>query len=99
MDNSLVGLGSLAPVRTQRQLSRALEQIDAATALAIRQDAARLQRIAQTTQQGMMAVAHLASVEAALCQATPHAAGRIQAVAVAGAIQIVGVVHSAGGGV
>jgi hypothetical protein len=31
-------------------------------------------------------------------QVTPHAAGRIQAVAVAGAIQVVSVVHRAGSG-
>jgi hypothetical protein len=80
-----------------RRVAKALSQIDASTAVAVRRDMARLERVAQTTQHGMIAVSHIASVEAALMEATPHAAGRIHAVACAGAIQIVGIVHDAGG--
>jgi hypothetical protein len=88
--------GGLFPSKLDRRVSRALGQIDASTIVAGRRDLARLERVAQTTQHGMVAVSHLASVEVALMEATPHAAGRIHAVACAGAIQIVGIVHDAG---
>jgi hypothetical protein len=96
MSSDLVPTGSLFPSKLDRRVSKALGQIDASTTVALRQDMARLERVAQTTQHGMIAVSHLASVEAALMEATPHAAGRIHAVACAGAIQIVGIVHDAG---
>jgi hypothetical protein len=98
MSGSLVLSGGLFPSKLDRNVSRALAEIDAGATVALRRDMARLERITQTTQTGMMAVSHLASVEAALMEATPHAAGRIRAVACAGAIQIVGVVHDAGRG-
>jgi hypothetical protein len=98
MNNSLVQAAGLLPSRLDRQVGRALEQIDASTAIAVRRDAARLERITETTQRGMLAVSHLAAVEVALGQATPHAADRLHAVAVAGAIGIVSVVHDAGMG-
>ncbi|HEY1688028.1 MAG TPA: hypothetical protein VGF95_04110 [Solirubrobacteraceae bacterium] len=88
--------GGLFPTKHNRQIARALARIDSGTTLAIRQDRAQIERIAQTTQDGMVAVCQLAGLEASLAQLTPHAAGRIEAVAVAGAIQIVGVVHNAG---
>ncbi len=94
--SDLVPTGSLFPSKLDRRVSKALGQIDASTTVAVRQDMARLERVAQTTQHGMIAVSHLASIEAALMEATPHAAGRIHAVACAGAIQIVGIVHDAG---
>jgi hypothetical protein len=77
--------GGLLPSKIDRQFSNAT-----------RRDLARLERVTQTTQHGMVAVSHLASIEAALMDATPHAAGRIHAVACAGAIQVVGIVHDAG---
>jgi hypothetical protein len=98
MKNLPAPTGILLPSRLDRRVSYALAQIDADTTVALRRDMARLEHITQTTQSGMMAVSHLASVEAALAEATPHAAGRIRAVACAGAIQIVGVVHDAGRG-
>jgi hypothetical protein len=98
MSSSLVPTGSLFPSKLDRQVSKALSQIDASTTIASRRDLARIERVTQTTQHGMVAVSHLASIEAALMDATPHAAGRIHAVACAGAIQIVGIVHDAGRG-
>lgn len=97
-DNLPALAGGLFPAKLDRQVSRALAQIDANTTVATRRDMARLERITETTQRGMLAVSHLASVEAALAQATPHAAAQIHAVAVAGTIGIVGVVHEAGRG-
>jgi hypothetical protein len=96
MSTSLIPTGGLFPSKLDRRVSNALSQIDASTTIAARQDLARLERVTQTTQHGMVAVSHLASIEAALMEATPHAAGRIHAVACAGAIQVVGIVHSAG---
>jgi hypothetical protein len=96
MGESLIQAGGLFPGALDRKVGKALSQIDACTTVAMRRDMAKLERVAQTTQHGMIAVSHLASVEAALMEATPHAAGRIHAVACAGAIQIVGIVHDAG---
>ncbi len=99
MSDNLPALsGGLFPSKLDRQVSKALSQIDASTTIASRRDLARLERVTQTTQHGMIAVSHLASIEAALMDAAPHAAGRIHAVACAGAIQIVGIVHDAGSG-
>lgn len=99
MTDSLPALtGGFFPAKLDRQTARALARIDAGTSLAIRQDRARIQRIAQTTQDGMVAVAELAGLEAGLSRMAPHAAGRIEAAAVAGSIQIVGVIHRAGSG-
>jgi hypothetical protein len=95
-DNLPALTGGLFPSKLDRRVSKALSEIDGSTTVTLRQDMARLERVAQTTQHGMIAVSHLASVEAALMDATPHAAGRIHAVACAGAIQIVGIVHDAG---
>lgn len=86
------------PSKVQRQAAKTLERIETATAIAIRADTARLERATETTQRGMIAAAHLASVEAALCQTAPHAAERIRAVACAGTMNIVGIVHDADGG-
>lgn len=91
--------GGLFPFKLERQLSRALVQLDASAVLATRRDAARVERITETTQRGMLAVSHLASVEATLSGMNPLATERIRAVAVAGAISIVGVVHDSGRGV
>lgn len=96
MSSSLELSGGRFGSTLDRRVSKALSQIDASTAVAVRRDMARLERVTQTTQHGMIAVSHIASVEAALMDATPHAAGRIHAVACAGAIQIVGIVHDAG---
>jgi hypothetical protein len=97
-DNLPAVYGGLFAAKRDRQVSKALTRLDASSTVARRRDLVRLERITETTQHGMLAVSHLASVEAALCQVTPHAAERIRAVAVAGAIGIVGVVHDAGRG-
>lgn len=99
MDSSLVRAGSLFPSKLDRQTHRALARLDADTTLTIRQDRAQIERITETTQTGMVAISQMAGVEAVLCGATPHAAGRIQAAAIAGAVQIVGVIHRTGSGV
>jgi hypothetical protein len=75
-----------------------LEQIDAQQLVATRRDQARLERVAGTAERGMMRAAQLGSLEAALVQMAPNAAGYVHASAVAGALGIAGVVHDASRG-
>lgn len=98
MSSSLVPTGGLLPSRLERQVSRALEQIDAQQLVATRRDQARLERVAGTAERGMMRAAQLGSLEAALVQMAPNAAGYVHASAVAGALGIAGVVHDASRG-
>lgn len=98
-DNLPVLTGGLFPSRLDRQLSRALERIDASTALAIHRDQARMDRVAGTAERGMVRAAQLGSLEVALAQSAPHAAGYVHAVATAGALGIASVVYEAGRGI
>jgi len=98
MSNSLVPSGGLFPSRVEREVGKALSQIDAATLVATRRDEARLDRIAGTTRRGMVRAAEIGALEATLAQAVPTAAGYVHASAVAGALGIAGVVHDAARG-
>lgn len=98
MGNSLVQTGGLLPSRLDRQVGKALQQIDASTAIAVRRDQARLERVAGTAERGMARAAQLGAFEAALVQASPNAAAYVHASAVAGALGIAGVVHDAARG-
>jgi hypothetical protein len=62
------------------------------------QHADRLQiaRAEQATAHGLVAVAQISSLEASLVRMTPHAEGRLRAVADAGTISIVGAVARSG---
>ncbi len=97
-DNLPVLTGGLLPSRLDRQVGRALSQIDAASTVASHRDQARLDRIAGTTERGMVRAAQVGVLEATLVQMAPNAGGYIHASAVAGAISIAGVVHDAGRG-
>ena len=98
MDNSLVPTGGLFPSRVDRQVSRALSQIDAGQMVAMRRDQARLDRVAGTAERGMARAAQIGALEAALAQMAPNAVGYVHASAVAGALGIAGVVHDAARG-
>lgn len=98
MSNSLVPSGGLLPSRLDRQVSKALEQIDATQLVAMHRDQARLDRVAGTAERGMMRAAQLGALEAALVQVTPNAAGYVHAAAVGGALGIAGVIHDASRG-
>jgi hypothetical protein len=98
MSNSLVPSGSLFPSRIDRQVSKALEQIDASTLVAIRRDEARLDRVAGTARRGMFRAAEVGALEAALAQAVPNATGYVHLSAVAGALGIAEVVYDANRG-
>jgi hypothetical protein len=98
MSNSLVQSGGLFPSKLDRQLSRALEQIDAAQMVAMHRDQAHLDRIAGTARRGMLRAAELGVLEATLIQMAPNAAGYVHACAVGGAIGLAGVIHDASRG-
>jgi hypothetical protein len=98
MGSSLVPSGGLFPVKTDRQVARALEQINARQLVAMHSDQARLDRVATTAERGMARAAQLGALEATLMQMAPNAAGYVHASAVAGAIGIAGVVHDAARG-
>lgn len=99
MSNSLVPAGGLLPSRLDRQVSRALGQIDATHLVAMRRDQARMERVAGTAERGMVRAAQLGALEATLAQMAPNAAGYVYASAVAGALGIASVVHDAARGV
>ncbi len=84
--------------KTDRQISRALAQIDAATLVASHRDQARLDRVAGTAERGMMRACQIGILEAGLIQSAPYAAGYVHVVATAGAMGIASVVYEAGRG-
>jgi tRNA A37 threonylcarbamoyltransferase TsaD len=98
MSSSLVASGGLFPSKTERQVSKALEQIDASTLVAMRRDEARLDRVAGTARRGMVRAAEVGALEATLTQAVPTAAAYVHASAVAGALGIAEVVYDAARG-
>lgn len=81
-----------------RRVSKALAQIDGAALVASHRDQARIDRVAGTTEHGMVRACQLGVLEASLNQNAPYAAGYVHAVATAGAIGITSVVYDAGRG-
>ncbi len=98
MSSSLVPASSFLPSRTNRQIARAMEQVDAAQLVALHRDQARLDRVATTAERGMVRAAQLGALEASLVSVAPNAAGYVHAAAVGGALGIAGVVHDASRG-
>ncbi len=98
MSGSLIPTGGLLPSKLDRQVSRALAQIDGAALVANHGDQARLDRVATTTERGMIRAAQLGALEGVLMQSAPQSAGYVHAVACAGAIGIAAVVYEAGRG-
>ncbi len=98
MSSSLVPTGGLLPSTFDRQVSRALARIDGAALVASHQDQVRLDRVATTTERGMIRAAQLGALEGVLAQSSPQAAGYVHAVTCAGAIGIATVVYEAGRG-
>jgi hypothetical protein len=97
-DNLPALSGGLLPSKLDRQVSKALARIDASSMVATHGDQVRLDRIAGTAERGMMRAAQIGVLEVTLAQMAPNAAGYIHASAVAGAINLAGVVHDAGRG-
>jgi alkylhydroperoxidase/carboxymuconolactone decarboxylase family protein YurZ len=98
MSNSLAPSGWLFPSKTERQVSKALVQIDASALVAMRRDEVRLDRVAGTARRGMVRAAEVGALEATLTEAVPTAATYVHASAVAGAMGIAEVVYDAARG-
>ena len=98
MSNALIPTGGLFPTKLDRQTSKALAQLDAGALVASHRDQARIDRVAGTTERGMVRAAQLGALEATLIQNVPSAAGYVHAAATAGAMGIVAAVYEAGSG-
>ena len=81
-----------------RRVSRALAQIDGAALVTSHRDQARIDRVAGTTEHGMVRTCQLGVLEAGLNQNAPYAAGYVHGVATAGVMGIASVVYEAGRG-
>jgi hypothetical protein len=88
----------LGLAKVDRQVSRALAQIDAAALVASHRDRAQIDRMAGTTEYGMVRVAQLGVLEEALTHSSPQSAGYVHMVAVGGVVGIAASVHAAGRG-
>jgi hypothetical protein len=98
MSNSLTRTGALYPTKLDRQLGKALDHIEASNIVAKRRDLARIERITETSEVGMLAVGRLGLVEAAVAQTTPHVAPGLRVIQCAAVLGIAGVVDDAGRG-
>jgi hypothetical protein len=98
MSSSLVPTGGLLPSKLDRQVSRALARIDGEALVASHQDQVRLDRVAGTTERGMIRAAQLGALEGALAHSAPESAGYVHMVACAGTYGIAAVVYEAGRG-
>ena len=78
------------------ELERALQHVEAHGAVDRRRDQLAPSRVEEASVRGLIAVGQISSVEAALGDVSPHARGRLRAVADAGTIGIVGVVAQSG---
>jgi len=88
--------GGLFPSKLDRQVSRALAQAEAGALVATHRDQARIDRVAGTTERGMIRAAQIGALEATLAQNVPNAAGYVHAIAAGGAMGIVAAVYDAG---
>lgn len=88
----------LGLTKIDRQVSRALAQIDAAVLVASHRDRAQIDRVAGTAEHGMVRAAQLGALEAVLIQSAPQSAGYVHTVAVGGALGIAAAVYEAGRG-
>ena len=98
MGKSLVPSGSLYPTRLDRQVGKALDRVEASNIVAKRTDVARIERITETGEGGMLAVGRLGMVEAGVAQSAPHVMPELHAIRSAATHGIVGVVYDAGRG-
>jgi hypothetical protein len=88
----------LALSKIDRQVARAMAQIDAAAAAASHRDRAQIDRIAGTTEHGMFRAAQLGALEGALIQSSPLSAGYVHTVAVGGVWGIAAAINQGGRG-
>jgi hypothetical protein len=95
-DNLPIRAPTLFSTRLDRRLARTLDHVDAQGLIAERADLVQIQRVAQATERGLAATAHISAVEAVVVQAVPHAEDRLRHIADAGAAGIARVVLRAG---
>lgn len=88
--------------RGDAALARQLGALDRATEFGLARveaqaqiEAHRVKAVGHVAQHGMQAVAMVSQLEAQLCQAVPHAAGRIQAIANTATLGVVNVITDA----
>jgi hypothetical protein len=86
----------LLPDRLGDRLDRALQHQEARALIQKRDDQLRLARVEEATARGLVAAGQIASLEATLARAVPHAEGRLRAIADAGTIGIAGLVARSG---
>jgi hypothetical protein len=86
----------LGLAKVDRQVSRALAQIDATALVAGHQDRKHIDRVAGTTEYGMFRAAQLGTLESALIHSSPLSAAYVHTVAVGGALGIAAAVYEAG---
>jgi hypothetical protein len=90
--------GGFGLTSVDRKVGKALVGIEAANTVAKRHDLARIERITETGEVGMLAAGRLGLVEAAVAQATPHVAPGLRVIQNACVLGIAGVVYDAGRG-
>ena len=90
--------GGFLQTRTERQTSRALEQVRSRQAIATAQEIARVEIIADTSQAALLAASHVSLLEELLATRTSRvaAAERLRHIADAGALGMTEVVLNAG---
>lgn len=81
--------------RTERAIERTMRQIEAQARVAMQSDALRIEHAAAKTEHGLVAVAHVSAVEAALLPMVPHAERRLQQIADGGTLAIARIVMEA----
>jgi hypothetical protein len=86
------GGGTFLPSRAERSAGRAIERVRASQAVLTARETAKLEVIGDVTEAALMTSSHIAAVEALLVERTPHAAGRLQAIADAGTLGLAEVV-------
>jgi hypothetical protein len=93
---SLEPSNGLFPARIKNKLDRQLARMDAQALAVQHADQLQIARSHQAAANGLIAVAQLSGLEAALVPTVPHAEARLRSVADAGTIGIVGAVARSG---
>lgn len=84
------------PAHISNKLGKQLARMDAQALAVQHADQLQIARSHQAAANGLIAVAQLSGLEAALARTVPHAEGRLQAIADTGTVGIVGIVARSG---
>jgi hypothetical protein len=83
------------PARVNRQASREIKQIKGGLTVARAADQARVRLVAGVTEDALVAATAFSQIEALGVQITPHAAGRLKAIADMGTVGLARIVQDA----